>query len=134
MTRARVWLAILTGCLLLSIGLVLLLEQPDEAVRILRRHGNVQSRYFQNPKGPATSVFQTRVPGPRPEASGVYQDLVTAGWRASPRFYGGLDLRKGTGLVELYFTGRDTVLVSYTRGATPAEQRLSAIKKLVSKR
>jgi hypothetical protein len=120
----------MAACLLLTIGLVLLVEQPDEVVRSMRRHGSLKTRYYTYPSGPDKIAFAVIVPGATADATGVYRDLVSTGWRPQ-RHSNWVQLIDGRGKsVTFVDSYKGTTPVGYVRDATAVERRIHALKEL----
>jgi hypothetical protein len=126
MRRARVWLSVMAGCLLLSIAFVLFIGLPDETERIMRRHGPLTRRYRQNDY----VELYTTVSGTIPERTAIYRELLRAGWTGEgSRDH--IDFNR-PGLPEMHglqmqeHAGR--IYVIYDRFASPSELLVHQIK------
>jgi hypothetical protein len=137
MRWARIGLGVIAGCLLLTTGLVLVNQQPDDVTRVLRRHGRFSWKYIEplsrRSRSPDMISSGSMVPGATAEATGVYRDLVSAGWRPKRDRTGVLLTKNGPRDVYIYIVDpvNGRAWAHYHRPATPAEHRLHAIKKFL---
>jgi hypothetical protein len=135
MKRARVWIAAMVGFLGLAAWLLLYYGPPDEAERVLREAGPVET-VFQ-PAGwmpPSIDQFRSivQIRNTTPRACSVYIELIRLGWHEQPHPRGDEILLAPPGdppgRVVVLLDRTNRVLVYYYRPPTPGKRFARYVK------
>jgi hypothetical protein len=133
--RTKLWLIVAVSCLLLSLGLVFILGQPDETERLLRRYGPVTYRYIDNsgpgPSGRDSIAFQTEFRCADPNRRDIDSEFAKLGWielaySARSALYHMPRTKQFSSASSSWREGR--MHVRYSRPATSAERFLHRLK------
>jgi hypothetical protein len=134
MHRAKVWVWVMGGCVVLSLCLIGLFGRPDETESIVRRHGTARKRYFPSTSagGQDRVAIEVDLESTDPVGNAIYQELVQEGWTPMT---GRLSILLTPGRKvparALFPTKNGKVHVIYSRPANQAERFLHGIKSML---